>query len=122
MSAPRFESFTRAAMLGLLAAAQAACVESGEDASGTGGSGNSDGAGAAGGMASVTSTEIVADLSLEDFTEMCEEAGGDIEIHPSCGGAVSGPGLSYDSDTDELTEHTCASINTCTGFSCVVDE
>lgn len=69
----------------------------------------------------MTASEVVPDLSLEDFTVMCDEAHGTVEIHPSCGGAVSGKGFSYDSDTDVLTEHTCAGHNTCAGFSCVVE-
>lgn len=97
-------------MLGLLAAAQAACAESKN--------GDAD---AEGGASGVTSTEIVPDLSIEDFTAMCDEAGGVVETHAHCGGTASGPGFSYDSETDELTEHTCAGINTCTGFSCVID-
>lgn len=108
----RLDSFGRAAFVGLLAATQAACSESVER----------DGTGAEGGAPGVTSTEIVADLSLDDFTVMCNEANGVVEVHAHCGGVVSGPGFSYDSDTDALTEHTCAGVNTCTGFSCVVDD
>jgi hypothetical protein len=97
-------------MIGLLAAAQSACTESNE--------GDTD---AAGGAPGVTSTELVRDLTLAAFTALCDEAGGIVETHAHCGGVVSGPGFSYDSDTDELTEHTCAGVNTCTGFSCVID-
>jgi hypothetical protein len=73
------------------------------------------------GTEGVTSSKVVPDLSLEDFTVMCDEASGTVEIHASCGGAVSGKGFSYDSDTDVLTEHTCAGYNTCAGFSCVLE-
>lgn len=111
MSRPSVSPFARAAMLGLLAAAPVSCSGSKE--------GDAD---AADNTQGVTSTEIVPDLTLEDFSAMCDEAGGVVETHAHCGGVVSGPGFSYDSETDELTEHTCAGINTCTGFSCVIDE
>lgn len=78
-------------------------------------------AGEASGVEGVTSTRSVADLSLAQFTEMCDEVEGIVEVHASCAGAVSGPGFSYDSDTDAFTEHTCRSFNTCRGFSCVLD-
>jgi hypothetical protein len=168
MKSARFESFARAAMVGLLAAAQPACDSStesksddaddqGEDGSGgsgtpadenepatggtasdatggaasttTGGAGGAVGAlGGAGGLGGgapvegVTSSKVIADLSLEDFSEMCGEAGGVVETHAVCGGVVTGPGFSYDDDTDVFTEHTCAGYNTCSGFSCVIDE
>ena len=74
------------------------------------------------GVEGVLSTETIVDLSLEDFTALCDEAGGVVETHAHCGGVVSGPGFSYDSTIDVFTEHTCAGYNTCTGFSCVIDE
>jgi hypothetical protein len=82
------------------------------------------GEGGAGGAAplGVISTEIIPDLSLAEFTEMCGQAGGVVETHASCGGVVSGPGFSYDDATDAFTEHTCAGYNTCSGFSCVIDD
>lgn len=70
----------------------------------------------------VLSSKVIPDLSLEDFTEMCDEAGGIVETHASCHGAVTGPGFSYDDGTDVFTEHTCRGYNTCSGFSCVVPE
>lgn len=70
----------------------------------------------------VTSSKVIVDLSLEEFTEMCDEAGGVVETHAHCGGVVTGKGFSYDSDTDVFTEHTCAGYNTCTGFSCVIED
>ncbi len=165
-------SFARAAMVGLLAAAQAVACTDDDSSTNTGGDGDGDGAssggersgtggeseatggragsggeetggapsetggvpgaageggadGGAGGappVEGVTSTEIVPDLSLEEFTEMCDEAGGVVETHAVCGGVVSGPGFSYDDATHELTEHTCAGYNTCSGFSCVIDD
>lgn len=98
--------------MGMLAAAQPGCAESSEGGTEKG----------AGGAPSVKSTELVPNLSMEDFTTLCDEAEGVVEIHAHCGGVVSGPGFSYDSDTDALTYHTCAGVNTCTGFSCVLDD
>ena len=69
----------------------------------------------------MTSTRTIADLSQAQFTEMCDEVEGVVEAHASCAGAVSGPGFSYDIDTDAFTEHTCRGFNTCRGSSCVVD-
>jgi len=85
--------------------------------SSTGGDGGGGGAPAEG----VTSTKVIADLTLTKFTELCDAEGGVVETHATCGGVVTGPGFSYDSDVDEFTEHTCAGFNTCTGFSCVLD-
>ena len=79
-------------------------------------------AGATGNVEGVTSVQTVVDLDLADFTQMCDEAVGVVEVHDSCAGAVSGPGFSYDIDTDQFTEHTCRGFNTCRGFSCVVDD
>ncbi len=91
---------------------------SSNESSGSAGEGGVGGSDAVG----VLSTKIIADLSLAEFTEMCDEAGGVVETHAQCGGVVTGPGFSYDSDTDAFTEHTCRGYNTCTGFSCVIDE
>lgn len=144
MTSSRNETFARLAALGLFAVAQTAC-DGGVAAAdvGGGGSGSTSGSGtggaasggaASGGAASggaggaagpvegVTSSKVIPDLSLEEFTEMCDEVGGSIEIHPTCGGRVTGKGFSYDSDTDVFTEHTCAGYNTCPGFSCVLGE
>jgi hypothetical protein len=104
MNTPVVPSLLRAAVLGLLAS-NTACSSSD--------SGDKD--------QGVTSSKVIADLSLEDFTLMCDEAAGTVEIHPSCGGVVSGKGFSYDSGTDVFTEHTCEGYNTCAGFSCVLE-
>lgn len=112
-------------MLGLMTAAQISCtpVEDGDGSDGAGGeSGGTGSSGGAGGAEGVTSSKVIPDLSYIQFLEMCQEAGGVVETHAHCGGLVTGPGFSYDSDTDVFTEHTCAGYNTCTGFSCVIDE
>jgi len=67
----------------------------------------------------VTSTQVVASLSLEEFDSRCAKREGVTQIHPHCGGANSCKGFSYDSDTDQLVEHTCKGYNTCAGMSCV---
>lgn len=135
----RVESVVRAAVLGLLALSPAACGGSGDSGPSTTTSSNELGAGEATSTGSpsasdttaeaaetddavgVLSSQIIADVSLEDFTETCDEAAGVVETHDTCAGQVSGPGFSYDVDTDVYTEHTCRGFNTCVGFSCVVD-
>jgi len=136
MPSKRVESAVRAAVLGLLAAAPAACgggsdresdtTASTQNELGSAPSDTAQNAGSAdstggGNVQGVTSQQTIADLGLEEFTEMCDAAEGLVEAHASCAGAVSGPGFSYDIDTDQFTEHTCAGFNTCRGFSCVVD-
>ena len=68
----------------------------------------------------ITAADAAPGLTLAEFTAMCDGLGGFIEIHPHCGGMNSCRGISYDSGIGVLTEHTCAGLNTCTGFSCVV--
>lgn len=92
----------------------------------SGGAGGTNGDGGVGGSGAevegVTSSKIIPDLSLAEFTMMCDEVGGVVETHAHCGGFVTGRGFSYDSDIDTFTEHTCRGYNTCTGFSCVLDD
>lgn len=144
MQSKRVESIVRAAVIGLMAAAHAACGGGSDrepnpptataeselgaagaqsDSSASAGSMGGDEAttGAAENVEGVTSSQTIADLGLDEFTQMCDEASGVVEVHDSCAGAVSGRGFSYDSDTDQFTEHTCRGFNTCRGFSCVVD-
>ncbi len=68
----------------------------------------------------ITSSTIVPDLTLEDFTAECDKRGGTVEIHPHCGGENTCRGMSYDTGTQTLTEHTCRGMNVCAGFSCVI--
>lgn len=68
----------------------------------------------------ITSSVVDSDMTQEKFTAMCDEKGGTIEIHPHCGGANSCKGMSYDTATHVLTEHTCKGMNTCAGYSCVL--
>jgi hypothetical protein len=68
----------------------------------------------------ITSSVVDETMTLEKFTADCDERGGTIEIHPTCGGHNTCKGMSYDDATHVLTEHTCAGLNTCSGYSCVV--
>jgi hypothetical protein len=104
-----------------------ACESSSEPSDGqAGSSAQSAGAGGSGGEAGagsgpeITSSKEIPDMTLEKFKALCDELGGAIEIHPSCGGANSCKGMSYDSDTHVFKEHTCKGLNTCTGYSCVL--
>ena len=68
----------------------------------------------------ITLSDASPGMTLAAFVEMCAPLGGFIEIHPHCGGANSCAGISYDESTGILTEHTCAGLNTCNGYSCVI--
>jgi hypothetical protein len=68
----------------------------------------------------ITSSTVVADMTLEKFTADCDALGGTVEIHPHCGGSNSCKGMSYDTATQTLTEHTCKGLNTCAGYSCII--
>lgn len=72
------------------------------------------------GAAVITATTRIVDMTLEQFTKDCDARGGTVEIHAHCGGENSCRGMSYDTDTKVLTEHTCKGMNTCAGYSCVV--
>ena len=67
----------------------------------------------------VTSSSVVA-LSQQDFANQCSAANGVFEIQPHCGGLNNCRGMSYDTGTQTLTQHTCRGTNTCAGYSCVV--
>jgi len=68
----------------------------------------------------ITSTVSDPGMTLDDFAAMCAALGGFVEIHPECGGHVTCKGLSYDQLTGLLTSHTCAGLNSCQGFSCIL--
>ena len=68
----------------------------------------------------VTSTTTVANLTEDAFTSQCAALKGVMEIQPHCGGSNSCRGMSYDTNTQTLSEHTCRGTNTCAGYSCVV--
>jgi hypothetical protein len=67
----------------------------------------------------ITSSTVAA-LTLDQFTAQCQALSGILEIQPHCGGSNACRGMSYDSETQTLTEHTCRMLNSCAGFSCVV--
>jgi len=68
---------------------------------------------------SVTSSSVVV-LSLDDFSSQCETAHGVVEIQPHCGGLNLCRGMSYDTGTQMLTDHSCRATNTCAGYTCVI--
>jgi len=68
----------------------------------------------------VTSSMVVANVTLAQFTGECTALAGILEIQPHCGGSNACRGMSYDSDTQTLIEHSCRATNSCAGFSCVV--
>ena len=67
----------------------------------------------------VTST-VAGALTQDEFALRCAAENGIFEIQPLCGGSNSCRGMSYDSGSQTLTEHSCQATNTCAGYSCVV--
>jgi hypothetical protein len=68
----------------------------------------------------VTSMSIIADLTVDQFTSMCDARSGLVEVQPHCGGLNACRGFSYDNTTNILSEHTCRATNSCSGWSCVI--
>ena len=68
----------------------------------------------------ITSSQLVADMTEEKFTALCDERGGSVEVMPHCGGFASAKGFSYDLGTQELSEHSCQGANTCGGWNCAI--
>jgi hypothetical protein len=85
---------------------------------GTAGSGGA--AGAPPEYPHIVSSENVGVMTEEQFTALCTERGGIVEVMPHCGGFATAKGFSYDSTTQLLSEHTCAGANTCAGWNCVI--
>lgn len=67
----------------------------------------------------VTSQMTVA-MTQAEFQALCSSNGGTFEIMPHCGGFNSCMGISYDTGTQVLSQHTCRGLNTCAGYSCVI--
>lgn len=72
-----------------------------------------------------TSAEVTSQESKQytfaELTQMCDDRGGYVQIHASCGSVNSCAGFSY-GDWGEgavLAEHTCAGANGCKGLSCI---
>jgi len=59
-------------------------------------------------------------MTLDLFTSQCNAENGIVEIQPHCGGSNACRGMSYDTELQTLIEHTCRSMNSCAGYSCVV--
>ncbi len=118
-----------AALGGLLSVASAACGTSGASSSALAASSettNGDtpipATACDGGVSpdpGVTSTTVLS-LTLDQFTAQCTAENGIVETQPHCGGSNACRGMSYDIETQTLTEHTCRATNTCAGYSCVV--
>lgn len=93
-----------AALAGLLSLVLPAC--GGDDSSGP----------------EITSSKQVANLDADGFKALCDARHGTVEAMAHCGGLASAGGFSYDTGTQELSEHTCKGANTCAGWNCVTDE
>jgi hypothetical protein len=70
-------------------------------------------------MPQVTSS-IPGPITEAAFKVQCLTLNGIFEVQPHCGGSNSCRGMSYDSETQTLTEHTCRGTNSCAGYSCVL--
>ncbi len=68
----------------------------------------------------ITSSKLVPNMTVDTFTQMCDDRGGKVEVIVECGGSNSCKGMSWDQGAQTLTEHTCKAMNTCAGYSCVV--
>ncbi|HEX2877653.1 MAG TPA: hypothetical protein VHP33_40670 [Polyangiaceae bacterium] len=70
----------------------------------------------------ITSSENVGVMTEAEFTVLCDERGGTVEVMPHCGGFATAKGFSYDNATLLLSEHTCAGANTCGGWNCAITD
>jgi len=123
------QALLSAALSGLLSLASAACDASGANPSAgaasaetTNGDTPIPATACDGGVSpnpTVTSTTVGA-LTLGQFTSQCNTDNGIVEVQPHCGGSNACRGMSYDTETQTLSEHTCRATNTCAGYSCVV--
>ena len=99
------EDLRTAALAGLLCLATVACSPEADTRQGD---------------AHITSSESVGELTEAQFTALCDERGGTVEVMPHCGGFATAKGFSYDNATLLLSEHTCAGANTCGGWNCAI--
>ncbi|HTU57211.1 MAG TPA: hypothetical protein VMF89_02240, partial [Polyangiales bacterium] len=63
------------------------------------------------------------EYTFADLTKTCDNRGGYVQVHGSCGGVNACQGFSYGDwgpGAATLTEHTCTGVNGCAGLSCVV--
>ncbi len=90
------------------------------DTAGMGGAAVAGAGGAAPEPPHITSSKAAGLLSADDFKALCDERGGTVEVMPHCGGFATAKGFSYDTGTQELSEHTCKGANTCGGWNCVI--
>jgi hypothetical protein len=70
--------------------------------------------------AAVTSSTQDPNMSLATFSAECAARGGVVEVEPHCGGLNSCRGVSWDTITHVVSEHTCKGMNTCAGYSCII--
>ena len=76
--------------------------------------------GSSSGSGVITSSKVVPDMTQQKFTQMCDQRHGTVEVIPECGGSNSCKGMSYDTGTQTLVEHTCKGSNTCAGYNCKI--
>jgi hypothetical protein len=113
VSHPPNRALLVAALGGLLGASSACTTSSGSLPAAVCTTGVSD-------SPAVTSTTVDATMTLATFTAECNQRGGQLETEPHCGGLNGCRGVSWDTGTATLTEHTCRGTNTCAGYSCII--
>jgi len=101
-----------AALAGLLASTSAC---SSDDSSSSSGSPSGDGA------PHITSSTLVEGMDAAAFQALCDERHGTVEVMAHCGGLATAKGVSYDTETQLLSEHTCKGANTCGGWNCIIE-
>ena len=62
---------------------------------------------------------VKQELSLAEFTNLCDARGGLVETHMVCSNTNTCAGLSYNKFSKKRFEHTCAAKNNCGGLSCI---
>jgi len=83
---------------------------------------SSDAGGSAAEAPHITSSKNVGVMTEEQFTTLCEERAGTVEVMPHCGGFATAQGFSYDTSTELLSEHTCRGANACGGWNCALTD
>jgi hypothetical protein len=74
-------------------------------------------------VSKITSQDDKTFYTFAQLRTRCDERGGYMQIHATCGGVNSCKGFSYGDwgpDSHAYTEHSCSGANYCKGFSCIV--
>jgi len=117
---PASHALLSAALSGLLCVALPACTTNRDSADSNSVSSTFECDGGVAADAGITSSMMVANMTMSDFSSQCAMRNGIMETIAECRGANTCRGMSYDTETQTLTQHTCRATNTCGGYSCVI--